>query len=279
MIKGLRKIVDGNVFQGIILFVIVFNSVIMGIETIKDLPAGAVSALATINMVCLIIFIVEIIVKLLAYGLDYFKDPWNWFDVIIVGVSMASGLAFMSAFRAVRVLRVLKSLKALRGTKLIGHVRKLQIIIDAIVKSIPSIGWTGVLLLLIYYIFALIGVNLFGEAFPDWFGTIGKAMYTLFQVMTLESWSMGISRPVMAEFSYAWAYFVPFVLLSSFVVMNVVVGIVVNAISEVAAASAEDEKAEAGETASSEVSREDLLKEMHALREHLDRLEKTLEKA
>ena len=88
MIKGLRKIIDGNVFQGIILFVIVFNSVIMGIETIRDLPAGAVSALATINMVCLIIFIVEIIVKLLAYGLDYFKDPWNWFDVIIVGVSM-----------------------------------------------------------------------------------------------------------------------------------------------------------------------------------------------
>ena len=277
MIKGLRKIVDGNVFQGIILFVIVFNSVIMGIETIKDLPAGAVSALATINMVCLIIFIVEIIVKLLAYGLDYFKDPWNWFDVIIVGVSMASGLAFMSAFRAVRVLRVLKSLKALRGTKLIGHVRKLQIIIDAIVKSIPSIGWTGVLLLLIYYIFALIGVNLFGEAFPDWFGTIGKAMYTLFQVMPLESWSMGISRPVMAEFSYAWAYFVPFVLLSSFVVMNVVVGIVVNAIDEVNAESAAEAAKEA--EASSEVSREDLLKEMHALREHLDRLEKTLEKA
>ena len=261
MIKGLRKIVDGNVFQGIILFVIVFNSVIMGIETIKDLPTGAVSALATINMVCLIIFIVEIIVKLLAYGLDYFKDPWNWFDVIIVGVSMASGLAFMSAFRAVRVLRVLKSLKALRGTKLIGHVRKLQIIIDAIVKSIPSIGWTGVLLLLIYYIFAL----------------IGKAMYTLFQVMTLESWSMGISRPVMAEFSYAWAYFVPFVLLSSFVVMNVVVGIVVNAIDEVNAESAAEAAKEA--EASSEVSREDLLKEMHALREHLDRLEKTLEKA
>ena len=140
-----------------------------------------------------------------------------------------------------------------------------------------GIGWTGVLLLLIYYIFALIGVNLFGEAFPDWFGTIGKAMYTLFQVMTLESWSMGISRPVMAEFSYAWAYFVPFVLLSSFVVMNVVVGIVVNAIDEVNAESAAEAAKEA--EASSEVSREDLLKEMHALREHLDRLEKTLEKA
>lgn len=280
MIKGLRKIVDSSVFQGIILFVIVFNSVIMGIETIRDLSDSALSVLATINMVCLIIFIVEIIVKLLAYGLDYFKDPWNWFDVIIVGVSMASGLAFMSAFRAMRVLRVLKSLKALRGTKLIGHVRKLQIIIDAIVKSIPSIGWTGVLLLLIYYIFALIGVNLFGEAFPDWFGTIGKAMYTLFQVMTLESWSMGISRPVMAEFSYAWAYFVPFVLLSSFVVMNVVVGIVVNAISEVAAASAEEEKAEQAEyKAEASPTNDELITEIRSLREHLDRLEKSLEKA
>ena len=280
MIKGLRKIVDSSVFQGIILFVIVFNSVIMGIETIRNLSDSAVSTLATINMVCLIIFIVEIVVKLLAYGLDYFKDPWNWFDVIIVGVSMASGLAFMSAFRAMRVLRVLKSLKALRGTKLIGHVRKLQIIIDAIVKSIPSIGWTGVLLLLIYYIFALIGVNLFGEAFPDWFGTIGKAMYTLFQVMTLESWSMGISRPVMAEFSYAWAYFVPFVLLSSVVVMNVVVGIVVNAISEVAAASAEEEKAEQAEDkAEASPTNDELITEIRSLREHLDRLEKSLEKA
>ena len=277
MIKSLKKIVDGKVFQGIILFVIIFNCVIMGLETIKDLSPNALTVFAVINNVCLWIFILEIIVKLLAYGLDYFKDPWNWFDMFIVGISMVSGLPFMAAFRAVRVLRVLKSLKALRGTKLIGAVRHLQVIIAAIFKSIPSILWTGILLILIYYIFALIGVNLFGEAFPDWFGNIGKSMYTLFQVMTLESWSMGISRPVMAEFSYAWAYFVPFVLLSSFVVMNVVVGIVVNAIDEVNAESAAEAAKEA--EASSEVSREDLLKEMHALREHLDRLEKTLEKA
>ena len=235
MIKSLKKIVDGKVFQGIILFVIIFNCVIMGLETIKDLSPNALTVFAVINNVCLWIFILEIIVKLLAYGLDYFKDPWNWFDMFIVGISMVSGLPFMAAFRAVRVLRVLKSLKALRGTKLIGAVRHLQVIIAAIFKSIPSILWTGILLILIYYIFALIGVNLFGEAFPDWIGNIGKSMYTLFQVMTLESWSMGISRPVMEVFPYAWAYFVPFVLLSSFVVMNVVVGIVVNAISEVTA--------------------------------------------
>ncbi|SDY25531.1 voltage-gated sodium channel [Ruminococcaceae bacterium YAD3003] len=272
MIKGLKKIVDGKVFQGIILFVILFNCVLMGIETIKGLSEGTRGILATINNICLWIFIAEIVIKLLAYGLDYFKDPWNWFDMFIVGISMASGLPFMAAFRAMRVLRVLKSLKALRGTKLIGSVKHLQVIIGAIVKSVPSILWTGILLILIYYVFSLIGVNLFGDAFPDWFGTIGKAMYTLFQVMTLESWSMGISRPVMEVYSFAWAYFVPFVLLSSFVVMNVVVGIVVNAISEVTA----ENNVEEPET--KEVSKEDLLKEMREVKEQMARLEKALEK-
>lgn len=272
MIKSLKKIVDGKVFQGIILFVIIFNCVIMGLETIKDLSPNALTVFAVINNVCLWIFILEIIVKLLAYGLDYFKDPWNWFDMFIVGISMVSGLPFMAAFRAVRVLRVLKSLKALRGTKLIGAVRHLQVIIAAIFKSIPSILWTGILLILIYYIFALIGVNLFGEAFPDWFGNIGKSMYTLFQVMTLESWSMGISRPVMEVFPYAWAYFVPFVLISSFIVMNVVVGIVVNAISEVTAENTKEE-------AEDKVSETELIGEIHSLQEQLDRLEKQLAKS
>ncbi len=276
MIKGLKKVVDGKLFQGIILFVIIFNAAIMGVETIQGLPSGVYGAIALINTVCLWIFIAEIIIKLLAYGLDYFKDPWNWFDMIIVAVSMVSGLPFMAAFRAVRVFRVLKSLKALRGTKLIGHVRHLQVIIAAIVNSIPSIMWTGILLLLIYYIFALIGVNLFGEAFPDWFGSLGKAMYTLFQVMTLESWSMGISRPVMDVYSYAWVYFVPFVLISSFVVMNVVVGIVVNAISEVTAANLDE--AEGDKKDEAPASNKELLTEIRSLKDQLSRLEKSLEK-
>lgn len=272
MIKGLRKLVDGKVFQGVILFVILFNCLLMGLETIHGLSESTLSVFELINTVCLWIFIAEIILKLLAYGLDFFKDPWNWFDVFIVGISMVSGLPFMAAFRAMRVLRVLKSLKALKGTKLIGSVRHLQVIIVAIVKSVPSIMWTGILLILIYYVFALIGVNLFGEAFPDWFGNIGKAMYTLFQVMTLESWSMGISRPVMEVYSFAWAYFVPFVLLSSFIVMNVVVGIVVNAISEVTADNAKEEEAE------KTVSNKELVTEIHSLKEQLDRLEKQLAK-
>ncbi len=143
--------------------------------------------------------------------------------------------------------------------------------IKGLKKLVDSKAFQGILL--IYYIFALIGVNLFGEAFPDWFGNIGKAMYTLFQVMTLESWSMGISRPVMEVYSFAWAYFVPFVLLSSFIVMNVVVGIVVNAISEVTADNAKEE------AKANPVSNNELVDEIHSLKDQLDRLEKQLAKS
>ena len=126
------------------------------------------------------------------------------------------------------------------------------------------------LLIVIYYIYAIIGVTQFGTAFPEWFGNIPKAMYTLFQVMTLESWSMGISRPVMAEFSFAWLYFVSFVLVTAFVMMNVVVGIVVSAISEVTEANKKEEHEENGTA--------DIKAEIDAVREHLSKLEDMLAK-
>ncbi|MCR5010888.1 MAG: ion transporter [Lachnospiraceae bacterium] len=277
MIKGLKKVVDHKAFQGFILFIIVFNSVVMGIETISGLPDKVVLVLGLFNNVCLWIFIIEMLLKFLAYGMDYFKDPWNWFDMVIIGTSLISALPFMAALRAFRVLRVLRSLKALRSMRLVSSIHHLQIILIAIVRSVPSILWTGLLMILIYYIFALIGVNLFGEAFPDWFGTVGKAMYTLFQVMTLESWSMGISRPVMEVYSAAWLYFVPFVLISSFIVMNVVVGIVVNSISEVTAEDTKkgtDEEEEEKDTDRIKA----LTAEIKEMREMLARMEQMIEK-
>ena len=276
MIKGLKKVVDHKAFQGFILFVIVFNSVVMGIETISGLPDKVQLVLGLINNICLWIFIIEMLLKFLAYGMDYFKDPWNWFDMIIIATSLVSALPFMAALRAFRVLRVLRSLKALRSMRLVSSIHHLQIILVAIVRSVPSILWTGLLMILIYYIFALIGVNLFGEAFPDWFGTVGKAMYTLFQVMTLESWSMGISRPVMEVYSAAWLYFVPFVLISSFIVMNVVVGIVVNSISEVTAEDTKKAEEKEEETDADRIKA--LTVEVKEMRETLARMEQMLNK-
>ena len=168
--------------------------------------------------------------------------------------------------------------------KMVSALKPLQVIIGAIGKSLPGITWTALLLIIIYYIFSIIGVTQFGTAFPDWFGTIPKAMYTLFQVMTLESWSMGISRPVMEVFSYAWAYFVPFVLISSFVMMNVVVGVVVNAISEVSEMRKKDAESEESSDAAEKtevpatINPDEIRAEIKEVREHLEKLESLLDK-
>jgi len=238
--KKISELVESMFFQNFILFIIVINCIIMGIQTSPNINSEFGRLLSVCDKICLGIFITELFLKLTVYKKQFFKSGWNIFDTLIVIISILSDFSYLSTMRVFRVFRVfrslkaMKSLKSLRGLRLISGIEKLQVIVVAIINSIPSILWTGGLLMLIYYIFAIMGVSLFGASFPDWFGSLGKAMYTLFQVMTLESWSMGISRPVMELYHLAWLYFVPFVLTSSFIVMNVVVGIVVNSISEVA---------------------------------------------
>lgn len=234
----LKAVVESLWFQNAILLVIAFNAVIMGLQTSESAEASMGPALAVLDSICLGIFTVELGLKFVAYRARFFLDGWNWFDFVVVLLSLLSGLAFLKVFRVFRIFRIFRTLKALKGLRamrLASRLVQLRMIVGTIGKSIPGISWSAVLLLLIYYVFALVGTSFFGKEFPDWFGNIGRSFYTLFQVMTLESWSMGISRPVMAVFGWAWLFFIPFVLLCSFVIMNVVVGIVVNSISEVQA--------------------------------------------
>ncbi len=177
----------------------------MGLQTSAELEASIGHIMGMIDLVCLIIFTVEIVLKLMAYGIRFFTDGWNIFDFVIVILSFA--FRAFRVFRVLRTLKAVKGLRALRALRLVSWLDKLKMIIAAIGKSIPGILWSGCLLLLIYYIFSIMGVTLFGGAFPDWFGTIGKSMYTLFQVMTLESWSMGISRQVMEVYHTEWLKF------------------------------------------------------------------------
>lgn len=270
-----KKFVENQAFQNFILGVIVFNCVLMGLQTSAVLTAKCGDLLNLLDNICLGIFIVELGLKIIAYNKNFLKDGWNIFDTIIVLMSLFSSMAFLSSLRIFRIFRVFRSLKALksfRGFRMISSLKKLQVIIMAIVKSLPSIAWTGGLLLLVYYIFALMGVSFFGAAFPEWFGDLGKTMYTLFQVMTLESWSMGIARPVMEVYPAAWLYFVPFVLISSFIVMNVVVGIVVNAISDVTANDKQEEIKDSAEE-NNENKSDRIQLEMQAIREHMENLE------
>lgn len=275
--KKLRAFVDSSIFQNIIIGVIVFNSILMGLATsdkIMNSPAGQV--ITILDYVCLGIFVVELLIKIIAYNKDFLKDGWNIFDFLIIAISFVPNMRMISAFRVFRVLRVLKALKALKVFRMVSGLKKLRIIVSAIFDSIPGILWTGLLLLIDFYIFAILGTSLFGQQFPDWFGSIGKSLYTLFQVMTLESWSMGISRPVMEVFSWAWVYFVPFVVISAFIVMNVVVGIVVNTISEASAKITEEDAKEEPKELSEEDKNAAIKAEIASMKEQLDKLEKML---
>lgn len=225
--EKLKHFIEHKQTSNFILFIIIFNSILLGFMTDNSIMAKYGTILHEACNICVYIFTIELFIKLYVYGKSFFKDGWNNFDFFIVAISWVPTGGAFSSFRVFRILR------ALRALRLVTQLEKLRIIVQAIIASIPNVGWASVLLLVIFYIFSIMGTTLFAADFPDWFGSIGKSMYTLFQVMTLESWSMGIARPVMEQHSYAWCYFVPFILISSFIVMNVIVGVVVNAISEI----------------------------------------------
>lgn len=235
MMKDRLKIfIESKFITNFILAVIILNSVLLGLLTYPGVEKLCGSFLQVICFICVVIFTVELIIKLYVYGKDFFKDGWNNFDFVLVAMSwIPTGGAF-SSFRAFRVLR------ALRALRLVTRLEKLRIIVQAIIESIPNVAWASLLLLLLFYIFSIMGTTMFASDFPEFFGTIGKSMFTLFQIITLESWSMGVARPVIEQYPYAWLYFIGFILVSSFIVMNVIVGIVVNAISELSAKAKKD---------------------------------------
>lgn len=176
-----------------------------------------------VDLVILGIFVVEIILKVYAFRLNFFKSSWNLFDTAVVVVSILPAAGSFAVFRALRILRTLRLLK---------NIPKLKIIIESLLLAVPSIGWIMVLLLIIFYIFAVIGINLFGPEYPEYFGTLGDSLYTLFQIMTLESWSSAIARPILDGNPYAAAYFVIFILIATYTTLNIFIAIVVNTMNE-----------------------------------------------
>ena len=173
---------------------------------------------------------VEIAIKLFVYRWSFFRSPWNLFDFVIVGIALVPASEGMSVLRALRILRALR---------LLSMIPKMRTVIEALLRAIPGLSSVIGLLLLVFYIFAVMATKLFGAEFDEWFGTIGRSFFSLFQIMTLESWSMGIVRPVMDEFPYAWVFFVAFILSTTFAVLNLFIAIIVNSMHEAAEQEAE----------------------------------------
>lgn len=202
---------------------ILINAVTLGLETDAEIMASYGPLLMVADRSILLIFTLEIALKLYAYRLAFFRSGWNLFDLVIVGIAWVPASGNLSVMRALRVLRILR---------LISVVPQLRRVISAIGYSIPGMVSVVGVLGLIFYVSAVLATKLFGTH-PDpnmqeWFGSISASAYTLFQVMTLESWSMGIVRPTMELFPMSWLFFLPFIIITSFAVLNFFIGIIVD---------------------------------------------------
>lgn len=209
--------------QDVIIALVVLNAAILGLETSTTVMEAFPGLLKVMEHGILVVFVVEIALKLFALDIRFFRSPWNVFDFIIVAVALVPASGPFAILRTLRILRMLR---------LLGKVPRLRRLIESLLKAVPSIGWIVFLLSMVFYIFGVMGTQMFGAAFPDWFGTLGRTIYTLFQVMTLESWSMGIARPVIAAFPMAWIYFVTFILITAMTVLNLFIGVIVSTMQE-----------------------------------------------
>ena len=229
----LKTLVESNTFQLFIAAIIFFNAITIGCETLP-VSSEAFLLLNIFDWICLGIYIVEAALKLRAYGWDYFKDGWNIFDFSIVVLSLAviilGSLSNTIAF-PIQIIRTIRLLRVVRVFKLVSLFPKLRIITEAIGKSIPGVLWTCVFLFIVMYVFDVAGVFIYSEDFPEYFGDMAAGLLTLFQILTLEGWP-DIARPIIQMYPAAWLFFVPFIVLTAFIILNIIVGIILDTIEE-----------------------------------------------
>ncbi len=249
----LAAIAENARFQRAIIVLIVVNAITLGLETSPEIMASAGSALVALDHVVLAIFVAELAIRIGAYGWGFFRDPWSIFDFLVVGLALAPSTENFSVLRALRVLRVLR---------LVTAVPQMRRVVGGLLSALPGLGSVVAILCLVFYVAGVTATQLFGNDFPQWFGTLWRSLYSLFQIMTLESWSMGIVRPVMEVHPYAWGFFVPFILIATFTMLNLFIGVVVSAMQ-----SYHDKETEHMEVTRSEHA--ELLAEVKALRADL----------
>lgn len=254
--------VESRPVQRLIVGLILINAVILGLETSSTAMAALGPTLIAADRIILAIFVAEIALKLFAYGIPFFRNPWNVFDFSVVAIALLPTSGPLTVLRVLRVLR------------LVSVVPRFRFVVEALLRAIPGILSILGLLAILYYVFAVMATGLFGDRFPDWFGSIGASMYTLFQIMTLESWSMGIVRPVMEAYPHAWLFFVPFILIATFTVLNLFIAIIVSSMQAMSETQHSESRTEIGTAVERE--HHALSREIAALRSEIVALRRDL---
>lgn len=261
---ALKAFVESPRFESAIMLLIVVNAITLGLETSETVMASFGPLLMAVDKIILAVFVVELVAKIIVYRLEFFRSPWRIFDLVVVGIALFPATDAFSVLRALRVLRVLR---------LVSGVPSLRKVVGGLLGALPGMGSIMLLLLLVFYVFSVMATQLFGSRFAEWFGSVGASAYTLFQIMTLESWSMGIVRPVMEAYPWAWAFFIPFIACTTFTVLNLFIGVVV------AAMQAEHDEATAIERETIHNEQTMMMEEMRTLRAEMQTLREGLKSA
>jgi voltage-gated sodium channel len=232
----IQRIVESRGFNLTITAVIIVNAISLGLETSPAAMQAAGPLLLAIDAAALWVFTIEIGLKLWLYRGRFFGNAWNIFDLTIVAIAWVPSTGPLAVLRALRIMRVLR---------LISVVPQMRNVVTALFRALPGMGSIVAVLALVFYVAAVMATELYGATFPEWFGSIGASMYSLFQIMTLESWSMGIVRPVMEQHPGAWLFFVPFIVATSFTVLNLFIALIVNSMQSLHTETNESVRAQA----------------------------------
>jgi voltage-gated sodium channel len=222
---ALARAVESRPIQGLIISLILINAAVLGLETDAGLREQYGTWLIAVDRLCLVAFVAELTVKLIAYRSLFWRSGWNVFDAFVIGIALLPGAGPWSVLRSLRVLRVLR---------LLTVVPQLRRVVAAFLHAIPGLAGVIAIMGIFFYTAGVLATTLFGASHPQWFGSLGDSLYSLFQIMTLESWSMGIVRPLMSQHPWAWAFFVPFIIIATFTILNLFIGIIVSTMQELA---------------------------------------------
>jgi voltage-gated sodium channel len=253
--QRLQSIVESPWFVHGIMTLIILNAITFGLETYPVVMTSFAPVLEPLDHIILWIFVLELTMRFAAFGRQFFRDPWSLFDLVIVGIAFVPSAGAMSVLRAARVLRALR---------LISVFPRLRIVAQGLLAAIPGIGSIGAILITILYVFAVIATKLFGGQYPEWFGTLHASLFSLFQIMTLEGWP-DIVRTVLKTDPWAWVFFITYILIATFTVLNLFIAVIVDAMTR---ANEAQEKAETASLA-------DIQAELRLLHGKLDAMSRT----
>jgi voltage-gated sodium channel len=255
---SVRAAIETPAWERIVTALIILNAATLGLETSQRVMSRFGPLLEIVDTAVLAIFVAEITARMSVYGRAFWRDGWSIFDFAVVGIALVPATGSFSVLRALRVVRILR---------LISAVKSIRRVVSGLLNAIPSMGAVIALLALIFYVFSVMATKLYGADYPQLFGTIGTSAFSLFQVMTLEGWAAEIVRPVMETYPWAWVFFIIFILITSFAVLNLFIGIIVDSMQR------EQEAEFAQDRIRSEANFDELLAEIRALRKEVEALQ------